>query len=68
MSDSTSEPANEKPMSPLERVKARQAEQARNRAAKNKLPDPSGDGKAGGATGAQGGPKPMRSSANKSGG
>ncbi len=58
---------SEKPMSPLERVKARQAEQARNRAAKNKQPDPTGDGKAGG-TGAQGGAKPIRSSANKSGG
>ncbi len=56
-----------KPMSPLERVKARQAEQARNRAAKNKTPDPEG-GKAGGTAGAQGGPKPIRSSANKSGG
>jgi len=58
---------SEKPMSPLERVKARQAEQARNRAAKNKTPDPT-DGKASGTTGAQGGPKPIRSSANKSGG
>ena len=57
----------EKPMSPLERVKARQADQARNRAAKNKQPDP-GDGKTGGTGGAQGGAKPIRSSANKSGG
>ena len=52
-------------MSPLERVKARQAEQARNRAAKNKTPDPTDAGKAGGT---QGTSKPMRSSANKSGG
>ena len=54
-------------MTPLERVKARQAEQARNRAAKNKTPDPT-DGKTGGTSGAQGGAKPIRSSANKSGG
>lgn len=52
-------------MSPLERVKARQAEQARNRAVKNKQPDPTESGKGGGT---QGTSKPMRSSANKSGG
>ncbi|RYX86508.1 hypothetical protein EON83_02220 [bacterium] len=63
MSDSSDQPA--KPLSPLERVKARQAEQASNRAAKNKTPDPTDAGKGGGT---QGTSKPMRSSANKSGG
>lgn len=55
-------------MSPLERVKARQAEQARNRAAKNKTPDPTDGGKTPGSPGGGSTPKPVRSSANKSGG
>lgn len=66
MSDQSN--SSDKPMSPLERVKARQAEQARHRAAKNKTPDPTDGGKTPGSPGGGSTPKPVRSSANKSGG
>ncbi len=52
-------------MTPLQRIKARQATQASNRAAKEKRPDPSADKAQGG--GSQATPKQMRSSASKIG-
>ena len=55
----------EKPMSPLQRLKARQMAQASNRAAKEKRADPSADKTQGG--GSQATPKQMRSSASKQG-
>ena len=53
-------------MTPLQRLKARQASQASNRATKEKRPDPSADKTQGG--GSQATPKQMRSSASKTGG
>ncbi len=55
----------EKPMTPLQRLKARQVAQASNRAAKEKRPDPGADKTQGG--GSQATPKQMRSSASKQG-
>ena len=66
ISSDTSETTGEKPMTPLQRLKARQAAQASNRAAKEKRPDPSADKTQGG--GSQATPKQMRSSASKQGG
>jgi len=52
-------------LTPLQKLKARQAAQSSNRAAKEKRPDPSGDKAQGG--GSQATPKQMRSSASKIG-
>ena len=52
-------------MTPLQKLKARQATQASNRATKEKRPDPSADKTQGG--GSQATPKQMRSSASKIG-
>lgn len=52
-------------MTPLQKLKARQAAQASNRATKEKRPDPSADKAQGG--GSQATPKQMRSSASKIG-
>ncbi len=52
-------------MTPLQKLKARQAAQASNRATKEKRPDPSTDKTQGG--GSQATPKQMRSSASKIG-
>ena len=58
--------ADEVNMTPLQKLKARQAAQASNRAAKERRPDPSADKTQGGGT--QATPKQMRSSASKTGG
>ena len=60
------EAADETNMTPLQKLKARQAAQASNRAAKEKRPDPSAD-KSQGGSGTQATPKQMRSSASKIG-
>ncbi len=52
-------------LTPLQRIKARQAEQRKNLAAKEKRPDPTGDKTSSG--GGQATPKKMRSSASKQG-
>ena len=52
-------------LTPLQKLKARQAAQASNRATKEKRPDPSADKTQGG--GSQATPKQMRSSASKIG-
>lgn len=59
------EAADETNMTPLQKLKARQATQASNRATKEKRPDPSADKSQGG--GSQATPKQMRSSASKIG-
>ena len=64
--NSATESAAEKPLTPLQRLKARQSAQNSNRAAKEKRPDPGADKTQGG--GSQATPKQMRSSASKQGG
>lgn len=59
------EAANQTNMTPLQKLKARQAAQASNRATKEKRPDPTADKSQGGGT--QATPKQMRSSASKIG-
>ena len=59
------EAADQTNMTPLQKLKARQAAQASNRATKEKRPDPSAEKTQGG--GSQATPKQMRSSASKIG-